>query len=136
MTQLNFHNLPLLIPPPNSPVVILKEKEAYQYWLALHRNFPKPERFGLGQKIDQLFFEVLELSFTASYLPPEQKIILLGKTISRLDILKFFVQITWENKLISTNKYVELSTKLEEIGRMLGGWKKGLLQKKLSPNNE
>lgn len=110
--------------------MISKEKEAYQYWQVLHRNFPKTERFGIGQKISQTFIEVLELSFTASYLPPDQKVILLGKTISRLDILKFFLQLAWENKLIPSEKYADLSQKLEEVGRMLGGWKKGLLQKK------
>lgn len=119
------------MPPPGHPVVIAKEKEAYQYWLALYRNFPKTERFGLGQKIDLLFIEALELSFAALYLPPEQKIIELGKTINRLDALKFFLQIAWENKLIPTNKYGELSQKIEEIGRMFGGWRKGL-QNKLS----
>ncbi|HBR79487.1 MAG TPA: hypothetical protein DEA46_03625 [Candidatus Moranbacteria bacterium] len=60
----------------------------------------------------------------------EQKVILLGKIISRLDILKFFSQLAWENKLIHNDKYIELSEKLEEIGRMLGGWRKGLLEKK------
>jgi len=109
--------------------VILKEKEAYKYWLPLYRNFPKTERFSLGQKISQLIIEVLELTFTASYLPPDQKILLLGKTISRLDVLKFFLQLAWESKLISLDKYAELSKKFEEIGRMLGGWKKGLLSK-------
>lgn len=116
-------------PPPTLPVVIQKEKEAYQFWLTLHRNFPKVERFGIGQKIEQSYLAVLELTFTAAYLPPEQKIILLGKTISRLDILKFFAQLAWENKLIPTGKYAELSKRLEEIGRMLGGWKKGLESK-------
>lgn len=112
--------------------MISKEKEAYQYWLALHRNFPKTERFGIGNKIEQSFLAVLELTFTAAYLPPDQKIILLTKTITRLDVLKFFVQLAWESKLIPTAKYAELSQKLEEIGRMLGGWKKGLLQKTLT----
>lgn len=109
--------------------MISKEKEAYQCWQTLHQNFPKIARFGIGQKIEQSFLSVLELTFTASYLPPEQKVILLGKTISRLDILKFFTQLAWEDKLIPTNKYAELSQKLEEIGRMLGGWKKGLQSK-------
>jgi len=107
-------------------------KEAYQCWLVLHRDFPKTERFNLGKKIDWLFLEVMESTFAASYLPPDQKIILLGKSISRLDVLKFFLQISWENKLVHTEKYIELSQKLEEIGRMLGGWKRGL-DKKLSP---
>jgi hypothetical protein len=118
-------------PPPTLPVVIQKEKEAYQYWLALHRDFPKIERFGIGQKIEQSYLAVLELTFTAAYLPPEQKIIFLGKTISRLDALKFFAQLAWESKLIPTDKYAELSKRLEEIGRMLGGWRKGLQSKTL-----
>jgi len=111
------------------PIVIEKEKEAYSFWLKLHKNFPKVERLGLGNKIEAVFISVLELTFSSSYLAPEQKIILLGKTISRLDILKFFLQLAWENKLIPTEKYADLSSRLEEIGRMLGGLKKGLLNK-------
>ncbi len=95
----------------------------------MQKNFPKTERYGLGQKINQTFLEVLEFTFTASYLPPDTKIIMLGKTISRLDILKFFTQLAWENKFIPTEKYAELSLKLEEIGRMIFGWKKGLKSK-------
>jgi len=120
MTQINFHN---------QPSVIIKEKEAYQFWLILHKNIPKTERFRLGQKIDSLFIDTLELSFISLYLPPEQKITILGKTISRLDLLKFFMQLAWESKLIPTTKFTELSQKLEEIGRILGGWKKGLQSK-------
>lgn len=115
------------------PAVIAKEKEAYQFWLILHRNFPKTERYGLGRKIDLLFLEILELSFTSAFLPPDPKIILLGKIISRLDILKFFSQLAWENKLIPNEKYLELSQKLEEIGCQLGAWRKGLINKNKTP---
>ena len=80
----------------NLPVVIAKEKKAYQAWLILHRNFPKTERFGIDQKIDQSFLNALEWSSTASYLPPERKIILLEKILSRLDVLKFFPQLILE----------------------------------------
>ena len=86
----------------------------------------------MGQKIEQSFLIVLEYTFTAAYLPPASKIVLLGKTISKLDVLKFFIQLAWESKLISTGKFADLSERLEEIGRMLGGWKKGL-EAKLSP---
>ena len=110
-------------------MVIAKEKVAYQFWITLHRNLPKTERFGLGKKIELAFLDILELTFTAAYLPPEQKIIMLRKTISRLDILKYFFQLAWENKLIPGDHYITLSQKLDEIGRMLGGWRKGLLSK-------
>lgn len=76
-----------------------------------------------------MFLEMIELSFISSYLPVDQKIIMLSKAITRLDVLKLFLQIAWENKLIPAEKYLELSSKLQEIGRMLGGWKKGLLSK-------
>jgi len=106
--------------------VILKEKEVYRFWLTLHRNFPRVERYGLGQKIENMFLDVLELSFACVYLALEPKILLLGKVISKLDTLKFFIQLAWEGKLIPTEKYSDLSERLEEIGKMLGGWRKGL----------
>lgn len=69
------------------------------------------------------------MSFSAAYLPPEHKIIFLSKAISRLDVLKFFLQLAWESKLVPDKKYIDLSKRLEEIGRMLGGWRKGLQKK-------
>ncbi|MFA6269609.1 MAG: four helix bundle protein [Candidatus Paceibacterota bacterium] len=113
-------------PPRGLPQVILKEKECYTLWQKLHRDFPRVERLGIGQKIENIFLFVLELTFYSAYLPLEPKILMLGKAISKLDILKFFIQLAWENKLISTDQHIELSQNLEEIGRQLGGWKKGL----------
>ena len=107
-------------------MVILKEKEAYQLWLTIHRNFPRVERLGIGQKIEDLFLDTLEFSFSCIYLSPEAKTVMLCRTITKIDALKFFYQLAWESRLIPTDKYTELSEKLEEIGRMLGGWRKGL----------
>ncbi|MEQ1561640.1 MAG: four helix bundle protein [Nitrospira sp.] len=54
---------------------------------------------------------------------------MLNKAITRFDVLKFFVQLAWESKLFSTDKYSDFTSRLEEIGRQLGGWKKGLDEK-------
>jgi hypothetical protein len=109
--------------------VILRQKETYLIWLAIYKDFPKVERYGLGNKIEQAFLDTLEITFALSYMPIEQKIPFLNKAISRLDVVKFFTQLAWEHKLISTDKYSDLISKLEEIGRQLGGWKKGLQTK-------
>ncbi len=90
---------------------------------------PKTERVGIGQKVDIAFLSTLELTFRASYLPPAEKVILLGKAISQLDVLKFFLQLAWEAKNVSNGRFAELISLLEEVGRMLGGWRKGLLNK-------
>ncbi len=122
-------NNTIITPPREAPKVILKEKETYRLWLIIHRDFPKVERFGIGQKIEQSFLDVLEFTFASVYLAAETKILMLSKTIAKLDNLKFFVQLAWESKLIPTDKYSVISGNLEEIGRMLGGWRKGLQQK-------
>ncbi len=113
---------------------MVKGKEAYQLWLPLHRNFPRVERMGIGQKIESQFLSFLELCYGAVYLPPEPKILQLGKAISRLDMLRFFLELARENALIPLEKHVELLKHLNESGRQLGGWKRGLEQK-LSPRN-
>jgi hypothetical protein len=122
-----------ITPPRGLPQVILKMKETYNFWLTLYRDFPKVERFGIGNKVEQNFLDTLELTFCLSYLSPEHKIPLLNKAITKLDIVKFFTQLAWESKLLSTDKYSDLLSRLEEIGRQLGGWKKGLQSKTPAP---
>ena len=43
-----------------------------------------------------------------------------------LNLLKFFLQLGWEHKIIDHKSYGALILILDEIGRMLGGWKKNL----------
>lgn len=97
--------------------------------MIIHRNFPRIERFGIGQKIEQSFLDLLEFTFATIYLTNNSKLLMLSKSIAKLDNLKFFMQLAWESKLIPTDKYANISEKLEEIGRMLGGWRKGLQSK-------
>lgn len=108
------------------PQVVLKLKETYRFWTALHRDFPKVERLGVGNKIEQTFLDILEITFCLSYLSPDHKIPFLNKAITKLDIVKFFTELAWENKLITTEQYSHQLSNLEEIGRQLGGWKKGV----------
>ena len=104
-------------PPPRIPQVIILMKETYLFWTFLHRNFPRIERLGIGNKIEQSFLIVLELTFLLSYSPFSQKIVLIDRAISKLDVVKFFTQLAGEVKVIPTKQYSELSIKLEKIGR-------------------
>jgi hypothetical protein len=100
-----------------------------------YHKFPKPERFGLGEKIDKLFLEILELIHQIRYASITSKIPFLEQAILKIDRIKFFSEISWENKLMTTKQYTEFLLKLEEIGRELGGWKKGILNKN-SPRHD
>ncbi len=117
------------LPPPAAPAVLLKGKTAYALWFAIVANFPKVHRYALGAKVEYYFLDLLELIFISLYLSPEQKIPKLSQAIAKLEGIKFFLQLSLENKCVSQAQYIQLSEQLCEIGRMLYGWKKGLEKK-------
>jgi len=115
------------------PVVLVKAKEAYGLWFKTLADFPKIYRYSLGGKIESYFLTLLENTFIAAYLSGDRKPAQLSAAILKLDNLKFFLQLAWENKCLSSIKYATLSESLDEVGRMLGGWKKGLENKTPPP---
>jgi hypothetical protein len=89
----------------------------------------RDERFGIGARIDTLLLDLLETLRKASFVDLANKPSLLGQAIGIADSLRFFLQIAWENKLMANKQYEELAAGVEEIGRMAGGWRKGVLSK-------
>lgn len=87
----------------------------------------------LGVRIDDLFVEIIESLATAAFLAREEKIPYVRLAIRKVDTLKVFLMILWETKSLDDNKYIALSVKIDEIGKMLGGWY-GQLQKQNSPD--
>ena len=116
-------------PPKQSPIVLTRTKAAYKLWLVIFNDFPKVSRNTLGKKIDNYFFDLLETIFAAIYLSGEPKINKLTLASAELDGLKFFLQLAWENKCISLERFSALSEELNTTGRMLGGWRKDIISK-------
>ena len=113
--------------------MVLKLKDAYGLWQSYLTHFPKQNRYTLGNKIDNVFLLAIEYCFLASYAGKDTKLVHLERCISRVDLLKLLLQLAWEIRALDTQKYTILSEQLQEVGRMLGGWRKGL-EKKNSPN--
>jgi hypothetical protein len=90
---------------------------------------PREERFGIGEKIDGLFLDTLDGIRIATFASGDAKLSALATVTLRIDGLKFFIQLAWETKLVSRAHYAGLGTAVEEIGRMIGGWRKGLMTK-------
>lgn len=82
----------------------------------------------MAAKIDSLFIETIESVFIATYLGKNQKLPYLQKATTKLDLVKFFLQILWEIKVLDNKKYITLSEALDKIGRMLGGWARKFLR--------
>lgn len=107
---------------------------AYKLWHECVQHFPRTARYTLGGKVDTLFQEVLELILIASFLSKTEKLPYVKKAAIKLDALKFFLQVAWEIRAIDAKKYITLSEKLYEVGRMLGGWVKQLSGEQKRPD--
>ncbi len=112
---------------------MLKLKDVYGVWQEYLTHFPKQNRYTLGNKTDEVFLLAIEYCFLASYAHKDTKLIHLERCISRVDLLKLLLQLAWEIRALDAKKYRVLGEQLQEVGRMLGGWKKGL-EPKNSPS--
>src|SRR3989344_1175082 len=125
MNQSHFHtkNIFSPTPPPQFGLSIIQKLVAiYKLWHEFLPHFPRDSRQTLGQKIDDLFLEVIENVVKAGYSDKAEKEIFLKRASVKLDLLKFFLQVAWEIKSVDNKKYISLSEKLNEVGKMLGGW--------------
>ena len=99
-----------------------KIKSAYLLWVNYHAELPKIHRYSLGGRIDTLFVEIMEATAQAAFISRAEKEPWVRLATRKLDALKLLLMVLWESKSLDTKKYVALSEKVDEIGRMLGGW--------------
>lgn len=89
-------------------------------------HIAKGARYTIGARIENKFLDLLELAYIAYFTEKEKKVEKIAGCILLTDILKFLVSVAWEGRFISNKQCEDVAMKLEEIGKMLGGWKKSL----------
>ncbi len=97
-------------------------KLLYQYL----KSFPKKDRYSLGQKLDNLTLEMFKLVIMTGATTRENKLPLVEKSITSVDLLKILIRLAKDIQALDNKKYLQLESSLQEIGRMLGGWRKSL----------
>jgi len=122
----------ILPPPPPLLPLVSKAKTAYLLWITFYQTLPKINKHSLGQKIDNIFVEIIEAISIASFLAREEKSPWVRLAIRKTDTLKILLMVLWEIKAIDDKKYIALSTKIDEIGKMLGGWNGQLIKQNSS----
>lgn len=111
-------------PPPRLSGIAAKMLALYIEWhVIMTKHVPKDIRYSLGIRIDGLFTEVLEGVALAQFSGEAEKTRYIGHTIGKNDTLKFMLYALHEVNGIDEKKFISLSEKAAEIGRMLYGWK-------------
>jgi hypothetical protein len=117
-----------------SATILSRIKEGYLLWVSFVPHIPRCARYTIGSRIENKFLDLLELSYIAYFTEKEEKLDKVTECISILDTLKFLVYVSWEAKFIANKHYVGLALKLDDIGKIFGGWRKSLkLLKKKNP---
>ena len=76
--------------------------------------------------------ESMEAISAAAFLSRDEKLPYVRLAVRKVDALKLLLMVLWETKSLDTKKYVALSERMDEVGKMLGGWN-GQLKKQNSP---
>ncbi|MCC6198648.1 four helix bundle protein [Candidatus Nomurabacteria bacterium] len=90
----------------------------------------KLHRATVGERIGVLFLDIIESAYHAYYASVQEKLPIIVTTLKKTETLKLLVTVAWEGKLIQTGHFSQLTDALQEISKMLSGWKRGIEAKR------
>jgi hypothetical protein len=85
-------------------------------------KFPRGHRFLLGDRILRNVYDVLDLLIEAKY--ARDKWVVLDRANLRLEQMRFQARLAYDEKLISAHQYEVVARSVNEVGRLVGGWRK------------
>lgn len=87
-------------------------------------NFPKKD-IELKQRIRSNSYDLLELVYEANTTGDNNhKISVLEKCIAKIKVIDFLVNLSYDNELITSKKYLKLADKMNDIVKYISGWLK------------
>ena len=106
----------------NELPVILKLYDLMLWTLNHTAKFPRHHRYSLGVKIEGTLLELLDILIEARYV--REKFKLLDRAIVALERFRFQMRLAKDLEVLAVKSYAHQAEKVEEIGRMIGGWRK------------
>ncbi len=100
--------------------------EVYKLTIDITNHLEKRWRYGLGQSVETSLLNLLEYLIHAKNAPKPLKGGYLLKASADLEITRLKLRLFLEFGLVNETKIFQQQSRLEEIGRMLGGWLKSL----------
>lgn len=108
----------------NETPVFLKTYDLYKVLYEAVKKFNKSDKYSLGEKIKEKVIELIEAITKAGYAKAEWKVVQIEQAIITLELIKVFIRLAYDTNCLNEKQYLNLQECAQEIGRMLGGWKK------------
>lgn len=112
----NHHNSAGSIP------LVGKFYELYLISYVWLKNFPKKERYTLGERIETAILDNLSEIYYLNNLPDaikENHLLILS---AKNETVKILFRLALDIKVLDFNKYANAEAILQETGKMIGGW--------------
>ena len=107
---------------PDELVVITKAYDLVREMTRRVGKFPRDFRFLLGDRILRNVYDVLDLLIEAKY--SREKAGFLDRANLILERTRFQARLAHDEKLMSVHQYETASRLLDDVGRLVGGWRK------------
>jgi len=95
----------------------------YLSWYRRCQTIPKKDRFAIGQKTENLLLEIMTLVVAAYHTKDViRKREILTQINLKLESVKILLRLAKDVRVIEQQPYIDYESRLQEIGKMLGGW--------------
>lgn len=110
-------------------LIYQKYVDMIEYGYKLLIKYPKYEKYAIVNEIRRNMYTSLKYILYANKIANKyNKIEILNKLDAEIAMQSFLVRLSYKNRYINISNYYEWSKRLEEIGKILGGWIKSCLK--------
>ncbi len=105
---------------------VVQKTYTFALWLVRKvENFPRSYRFTVGDRLTAQALDLLTVLAEAAY--SRRKEPLLETASNKLNSIRFLVRMARDLDLLTVESYGFCAQNLEELGRMVGGWRKSAI---------
>jgi len=94
-------------------------------------KFPKSQRFLLAERLSRLALDFYEV-ITDEVIEADQQAIRLDEADRLLTKMRLYVRLSHDLGCMSPGQYEHAARSMEELGRMIGGWKRKHAKSKIT----
>lgn len=106
--------------------IINKIYELYKNIVEINHSLTKRWFYSLGMSLENSVLDCMENLIMAKNAPKPIKAGYLIKASAKLEVSRLKLRLFLELKLVNETKVFQIQAKMEEAGRMLGGWMKSV----------
>ncbi len=106
----------------STPIIVGKTYDFVLWLLPKVEKFPRSYRFTVGERLTGNGLDLLMLLVEAAYTQSKED--LLEQASRKVNGTRYLIRLAKDLHLLSLEAYEFAATNLDEIGRMVGGWRK------------